>query len=122
MRKTIINGMAATLTRWVLTGCLLAFLPLTMQAQFVESDDEEDFDENGMELTDDEGNTEEVEFPEAMTYNLDSLMSLYMSKTYLSTDNDCQMRDENPTFDTQVYIDRLQRMPTIMEMPWNEVV
>ena len=122
MRQTMNDNISKKMVKGFLTFCLLAFLPLGMQAQIVESDDEEEFDENGMELTDDEGNTEEVEFPEAMTYDLDSLMSLYMSKTYLSADNDCQMRDENPTFDTQVYIDRLQRMPTIMEMPWNEVV
>ena len=114
---TVIRGVA----KWFLTCCMLTFLPLSMQAQFVEEDDDdEEVDE--IELTDDEGNTEEVEFPEAMTYDLDSLMSLYMSKTYLTGDNDCQMRDENPTFDTQVYIDRLQRMPTIMEMSWNDVV
>jgi membrane-bound lytic murein transglycosylase D len=32
------------------------------------------------------------------------------------------MKDENPVFDKEVYIDRLYRMPTVMEMPWNEVV
>ncbi|WP_288280831.1 lytic transglycosylase domain-containing protein [uncultured Prevotella sp.] len=68
------------------------------------------------------GNKEEIDFPEAMTYDMDSLMSQYMSKTYLATDNDCQMKNENVTYDKQVYIDRLHRMPTIMEMPYNEVV
>ena len=116
------DRMATKLAKWVLPFCLMTFLPLGMHAQIVETDDENSADPDEMELTDDEGNTEEVEFPEAMTYNLDSLMSQYMSKTYLTTDNDCQMRDENPTFDTQVYIDRLQRMPTVMEMSWNDVV
>jgi len=32
------------------------------------------------------------------------------------------MKDENPTFSKEVFIDRLRRMPTIMEMPYNEVV
>ena len=49
-------------------------------------------------------------------------MNQYMSKTYLAPDNDCRMKDENPTFSKEVYIDRLHRMPTIMEMPYNEVV
>jgi membrane-bound lytic murein transglycosylase D len=65
---------------------------------------------------------DEMDFPEAMTFSIDSLMSQYMSKTYLTTDNDCQMKDENPTFEKEVYIDRLHRMPTIMEMPYNEEV
>ena len=65
---------------------------------------------------------EEIEFPEAMTYNVDSLMNQYMSKTYLTADNDCQTKDENPTFSREVYIERLHRMPTVMEMPYNDVV
>ena len=120
MRKTTIKGTATTLAKWMLGCCLMTCFPLGMHAQIEVEDPEGDDDE--IELTDEEGNTEEVEFPEAMTYNLDSLMSLYMSKTYLTADNDCQMKDENPTFDTDVYIDRLQRMPTVMEMSWNEVV
>lgn len=65
---------------------------------------------------------EEIDFPEAMTENTDSLMAQYMAKTYLTSDNDCQSTNENPTFDKAVYIDRLHRMPTIMEMPHNDVV
>jgi membrane-bound lytic murein transglycosylase D len=65
---------------------------------------------------------DDIDFPEAMTYSIDSLLGQYMSKTFLAIDNDCQTKDENPTFDTQVYIDRLHRMPTIMEMPHNEIV
>ena len=73
-------------------------------------------------VTDKEGNEEFVDFPEAMTYNLDSLMSLYMSKTYLSASGDCRMKDENPTYPEEVYIERLRRMPTVMEMAHNGIV
>lgn len=69
-----------------------------------------------------EGGEEDIDFPEAMDYSLDSLLGQYMTKTYLSADNDCQSKNVNPTFDTQVYIDRLHRMPTIMEMPHNDIV
>ena len=80
-------------------------------------------DENEIEVIDEEGNDEAFDFPEALTdANLDSLMNQYMSKTYLSSDADCQMLSENPSFDREVYIDRLRRMPTVMEMPYNEVV
>ena len=100
--------------------CLIAFLPATLQAQIVVEDEDENDDE--IEVIDEQGIVEEIDFPEAMTYNLDSLMNEYMSKTYLEPDNDCQMKDENPTFSKEVYIERLHRMPTIMEMPYNEVV
>ncbi len=73
-------------------------------------------------VKDQKGNDEVIEVPEAMSYDLDSLMNLYMSKTYLNDDNDCNMKDVNPVFEKDVYIDRLSRIPAIMEMPYNDVV
>ena len=73
-------------------------------------------------VTDLEGNEEVIEFPEAMTYDLDSLLNLYMSKTYLGIEKDCNMRDFNPEFTKEEYIERLSRMPTVMEMAYNDVV
>ena len=102
--------------------CLLAFLPATLNAQIIEEDEEENENDDEIEVIDEQGSAEDIDFPESMTYNLDSLMNEYMSKTYLEPDNDCQMKDENPTFSKEVYIERLYRMPTIMEMPYNEVV
>ena len=72
--------------------------------------DEEDDDdvvipiEDEITVTDKEGNEELIEFPEAMTYDLDSLLNLYMSKTYLTGTNDCEMKDVNPTYSREVYI------------------
>ena len=80
------------------------------------------FDEDEIAVTDNEGNEEVIEFPEAMTYDLDSLLNLYMSKTYLSGDNDCQMKDVNPVYTKEEYIDRLSRIPSIMELAYNDVV
>lgn len=85
-----------------------------MQAQ----DDEDD----EITVKDNKGNDEVIEFPEAMTYDLDSLMNLYMSKTYLDADNDCNMKDVNPVFSKEVYVDRLSRIPSVIEMPYNDVV
>ena len=90
-----------------------------MQAQ---NDNDNDGDDDEITVTDNKGNEEVIEFPEAMTYDLDSLMNLYMSKTYLKEDNDCHMKDINPVFSKEVYVDRLSRIPTIIEMPYNEVV
>ena len=72
-------------------------------------------------MTDKAGNEEIIDFPEAMTYDLDSLLNLYMSKAYLSP-GDCEMKDENPTYPKEVYIERLGRMPTVMEMAYNDIV
>lgn len=69
-----------------------------------------------------DGKTEVIGVPEAMTAELDSLMELYMSKAYLYEDNDCQTSETGPTFSKEVYIERLSSMPTIIEMPYNDVV
>ncbi len=100
-----------------------------------DEDDDEDLDEdenlNGdddviptedeISVTDKAGNEEIIDFPEAMTYDLDSLLNLYMSKNYLSP-GDCEMKNENPTYPKEVYIERLSRMPTAMEMAYNDIV
>ena len=90
-------------------------------------DDDDDVEvvplgEDEFSVTDNEGNEEVVEFPEAMTYDLDSLLNLYMSKTYLSGDNDCEMKDVNPVYTKEEYIDRLSRIPSVMELAYNDVV
>lgn len=97
------------------TMMLASYNPAMAQDDIDDEDDE-------ITVTDNDGNEEVIEFPEAMSYELDSLMNLYMSKTYLQEDNDCNMKDVNPVFDKDVYIDRLKRMPTLIEMPYNEVV
>ena len=92
--------------------------------------DDEDEDEDSQEIlgedefavTDEEGNEELIEFPEAMTYDLDSLLNLYMSKTYLGTPGDCEMKNENPTYPREVYIERLSRIPSVMELAYNDIV
>ena len=48
-----------------------------MQAQVVEEDFE---DENEITVTDEQGEEEVIEFPEAMAFELDSLLNLYMSE------------------------------------------
>ena len=105
--------------------------PLNMLAQVVVDDDEEEYEEeeevvvdedDEFTVTDQEGNEEVIDFPEAMTYDLDSLMNLYMAKTYLDQDNDCQTSDVNPEYSREEYIERLRRMPTVMEMAYNDVV
>ena len=89
----------------------------------VDAEDDDDIDEaDELVVTDQSGNEEIIEFPEAMTYDLDSLLSLYMSQTYLGEADDCNMQDVNPTYTREEYIERLSRMPTVMEMAYNDVV
>ncbi len=73
-------------------------------------------------VTDKNGNAEEIEIPTGLEDNLDSLLHLYNAKTYLMPDTSCNYQNVNPVFDKEVYIDRLKRLPTIIEMPYNEVV
>lgn len=68
------------------------------------------------------GQNEIIEIPENITQEVDNLLSEWFSKTYLDKDEECQMKDENPVFDTETYINRLQRMPTVIEMPHNAIV
>ena len=73
-------------------------------------------------VTDAQGNQEVIDLPEGMSYELDSLLHQYNAKNYLQPDTNCHYRDVNPVFDKEVYIDRLKRMPTVIEMPYNDVV
>ena len=93
-------------------------------AQDVTGTDEDDVtdEEDEIVVIDQSGNEEVIEFPEAMTYDLDSLLNLYMSKTYLSGGDDCNMRDVNPTYSKEEYVDRLMRIPAVMELAHNDVV
>ena len=100
---------------------ILFGMSIAVQAQVETDIDDEVDEEDEIVVIDQSGNEEVIEFPEAMTYDLDSLLNEYMSKTYL-TSNDCNMKNENPSYPTEVFIDRLSRMPTVMEMAHNNVV
>lgn len=72
-------------------------------------------------VTTKEGEADVIEVPEGMLLEIDSLLNQYNSKTYLQ-DNDCHYSDVNPEFPVETYIERLQRIPSVMEMPYNDVV
>ena len=103
---------------WIMLAMLAVTTPMTGQ---VNNNDDDTDDEDEIIVTDNKGNEEVIEFPEAMTYDLDSLLNLYMSKTYLE-EEDCNMRDINPVYSKEDYIGRLLRLPNVMEMVYNEVV
>ncbi len=86
--------------------------PCSMMAQ-IEGDE--------ITVTTTDGEADVIEVPEGMLLEIDSLLNLYNSKTYLQ-DNDCHYSDNNPDFPVETYIERLQRIPSVMEMPYNDVV
>ena len=94
-----------------------AFFGFTSQAlaQSENNDDE-------IVITDAHGKQEVIDLPEALTNDYDSLLNNYNSKTYLHVNFDCNMPDVNPVYSAEVYKERLSRMPTIIEMPYNDVV
>ena len=96
-------------------------LTVSTTAQVNTAEEDETIDDE-ITVTDQKGRQEVIEFPEAMTYDLDSLLNLYMAKTYLDEPGDCNMRDVNPVYTKEEYIDRLSRLPNVMEMAYNEVV
>ncbi|MDL2213382.1 transglycosylase SLT domain-containing protein [Bacteroides sp. OttesenSCG-928-N06] len=66
---------------------------------------------------------EVIDLPVSMTYPIDSLLSDWKIKNFVVVSGDeCETSRENPTFSDSVYIDRLSRMPTVMEMPYNAIV
>ena len=112
--------------KYLLLTALLLSATCNLYAQEVIDEEEEDevevAPEDEVTVTDQDGNEEVIDFPEAMTFDLDSLMNLYMSKTYLSVDGDCRTTSESPAYTKEDLMERLKRLPTVMEMPYNEVV
>ena len=81
-----------------------------------------DDNETEITVTNAEGKKEIIDLPEAMTSEYDSLLSVYNSRTYLKINTDCNMPDVNPVYSKEVYKERLARIPSVIELPYNDVV
>lgn len=68
------------------------------------------------------GTEEVVDLPEGMLSETDSLYLDWISKNYINLGDNCTATSTNPQVSDSVYIDRLKRIPAIIEMPYNEVV
>ena len=88
--------------RHILTFILLLFITTSLSAQTEKE--------------------ETVDFPETMLSDMDSLYWDWQSKNYIYIDENCQTRPEGPKVSDSIYIDRLSRIPSIIEMPFNEIV
>lgn len=98
-----------------------------------EEEDEEEEDDGEDDVFDDaddeeivvnskDGKEEIFEVPEGMIVDMEKIMSDYKVQQYLKMDSTCTMSDVNPVYTQEEYLERLKRMPTAMEMPWNDVV
>lgn len=94
---------------------ILATILLSLGGRAVAQDDV-------VTVTDDRGHRELIDMPEGMANNLDDALEQFYSKTYLEPDTTCSMEDYNPVYDKETFISRLQKLPTVMEMPYNSVV
>lgn len=106
-----------TYMKKIIIGSTLLFgaLFITQQTQAQESVDVL-IRENGTERR------EVIDLPKSMTYPIDSLLNDWKAKNYIDLGKDCSTSTINPEFSDSVYIDRLSRMATVMEMPYNEIV
>lgn len=65
-----------------------------------------------------------MELPESMTAHVDSMLKQWYAKHYLSfPSTDCQFDEKyNLPVSDSVYAERLVRIPSLMELPFNDVV
>lgn len=63
-----------------------------------------------------------LELPQSMTADIDSILSRWHAKQFITVDSSYEAFDESASFTDKEYIDRLTAMPTIMEMTYNPVV
>jgi membrane-bound lytic murein transglycosylase D len=91
-------------------------------------DDEEEEDEKGVYeeeeivVTGKDGNEEIIEVPEGLIIDETGENTDFLEQKYLTSDTAAVMQNVIPVYDQQVYMDRLKRMPTAIEMPWNPIV
>ena len=65
---------------------------------------------------------EGIEIPETMIWDIDSLLTDWQVKKYVDLNKDCENSPHNPFFTDSIYAQRLSRIPSLMEMPYNETV
>ncbi len=94
-----------------LTTSIILFLSLQASAQG-----------NVVLHTEKDGQDEEVVLPENMTLGIDTLLQDWRVKNFLAPMNDCEQSSVNPVYPDSVYIARLSRIPSVIEMPYNDIV
>ncbi|MBQ7421288.1 MAG: transglycosylase SLT domain-containing protein [Prevotella sp.] len=78
--------------------------------------------EEYIEVIDEQGKCEEIGVPPLLMFNVDSMLALYHAKTLIHEKGDCNLIDIDVYADRETIIERMKRMPTVIEMPYNESV
>lgn len=96
--------------------CLLCYFPL-LQAQ------EENIDEQQpVTLTDDSLTARVGVMPESLDADVDSLLRTWHVQYFSKKDEYCHDDEENVYFPDSVYRERLERLPAVIPLPYNDVV
>lgn len=95
----------------VLIGIFTLFSTIGLQAQV-----------QTITVHNNEGKETVIDLPESMETDMDSLYWDWLSKNHISLDENCQSTATSPVISDSLYIDRLSRIPSIMELPYNEAV
>lgn len=96
---------------------IAAAATLTTAGAYAQNDDFE------IIFTDDGSQQEMINVPEALYLSeVDSLLQLYHTQLYLVEDDGCVSSNVNPDYTSEQIAERLRRMPTTIDMPYNPIV
>lgn len=65
---------------------------------------------------------EAIVLPEPLKANMDEMLSNWMTSHLLDIDKNCIQNSVNPEVSDSIYIERLSKLPTAIEMPYNQIV
>lgn len=65
--------------------------------------------------------SQEIILPEALLYDVDSMLNEYNAKRYLKA-FECDTSDISPNIPDSIYVDRLSKLPATIELVYNDVV
>lgn len=65
---------------------------------------------------------EVIDLPEGLISTTDSLYLDWISKNYINLGENCTPTSTGPQVSDAVYMDRLKRIPAVIEMPYNSIV
>ncbi|MFZ4455740.1 MAG: LysM peptidoglycan-binding domain-containing protein [Bacteroidales bacterium] len=65
---------------------------------------------------------EAIVFPGPLKANTDELLSNWLTSNLLILDKNCIQNSVNPEVSDSVYLERLSKLPTVIEMPYNQIV
>lgn len=99
-------------------GVRLFFIAIFLLGVFMPADAEDTIMVHRVQT----GVDEVFELPEGMACKYDSLLNKWYSRTYLTSIVDCENTDDGLNVSDSIYAERLSRIPSVMEMPYNEVV